>query len=46
VKKAEDAVMVDYGADVDFSFDYLGEGEMSVWVYMNGNRLVCEICEN
>lgn len=46
VKKAEDAVMVDYGADVDFSFVYLGEGEMSVWVYMNGNRLVCEICEN
>ena len=45
VQSGEDAVLVDYAGDIDFSFRYCGEGELSVYVYMNGNRLVCEMYE-
>lgn len=46
VAGGEDAVLVDYNGGVDFSFVYQGAGELSVHVYMNGNRLVCEVYEN
>lgn len=45
VESGEDAVLVDYNGGVDFSFSYLGNGKMSVYIYMNGNRLVCEVYE-
>ena len=45
VEKGEDAVLVDYTGNVDFSFDYLGKGELEVRLYLNGNRLVCEVYE-
>ena len=45
VEDGDDAVLVDYHGGIDFSFVYQGKGEMSVWVYMNGNRLICEIYE-
>lgn len=46
VSSGEDAVLVDYAGDVDFAFTYLGKDELSVYVYLNGNRLVCEIYED
>lgn len=46
VERGEDAVLVDYSGDIDFSFSYLGDGEMSVYVYMDGEELVCEVYED
>lgn len=46
VEHGEDAVLVDYAGDIDFSFAYLGDGEMSVYVYMDGGQLVCEVYED
>jgi len=45
VASGEDAVLVDYAGNIDFSFKYLGKGELGISVYMNGNLLVCEIFE-
>lgn len=46
VEDGEDAVLVDYQGDVDFSFSYNGSGKLNIHVYLNGNRLVCEIFED
>lgn len=40
-----DAVVTDYNAGTDFSFTYWGYGTLTVLVYEDGDRLVCEIHE-
>ena len=46
VSDGEDAVLVDYANDVDFAFDYHGDGTLVIRMYVEGNLLVCEIYEN
>lgn len=40
-----DAIITDYNAGTDFSFTYWGESAMLLFVYQEGDRLVCEIYE-
>jgi len=46
VADPEDAVVTDYNAGTDFSFTYWGTGTLTVMVYQDGDRLVCEIYED
>ena len=46
VADAADAVVTDYNAGTDFSFTYWGYGTLTVMVYEDGDRLVCEIYED
>jgi len=46
VTSADDAILTDYGADIDFRFRYDGFGELSIYTSVSGDYLTCEIYEN
>ena len=46
VDNSSDAILTDYGADRDFSFRYTGGGSITIYTYMNGNSLFCDIYQN
>ena len=45
VDNGEDAVLVDYNGNIDFSFVYRGDAEMGIYIYMDREFLVCDIYE-
>lgn len=46
VYSSEDAIVTDYNAGTDFAFRYDGNGIITVYVYVEGNYLCCDIYEN
>ena len=46
VQSASDAILTDYVADIDFRFRYTGDGMMSIYAYVEGRELVCDIYES
>lgn len=45
VDSADDAIVTDYNAGTDFAFKYTGSEFISIYVYLDGNTLCCEIYE-
>ncbi len=43
VSSSSDAIMTDYNADYDFSFRYTGYDELTIYTYISGDSLICEI---
>jgi len=43
LKRAEDAVLVDYANGLEFSFIYWGEEPITIYAYMEGTGLFCEV---
>ena len=41
-----DAVVTDYNAGYDLSFTYWGEGTLTIYVYNDGEELICEVYED
>ena len=41
-----DAIVTDYNAGYDLTFTYWGDGALTVFVYEDGEELVCEIFED
>jgi vancomycin resistance protein YoaR len=37
------AILTDYNADIDFSFKYLGYGELVIYTYIVESELICEV---
>ena len=47
VEKAEDAIVTDYSADIDFSFRYKGgESSITLYIYLDDGFLYCDIYRN
>ena len=46
VEDGEDAVLVDYGGNIDFSFAYLGDEQLTIYIYIEEGRLICEVYED
>lgn len=46
VDSSSDAIVTDYSAGTDFSFRYTGAGTMTVYTYIDGDALICEIAVN
>jgi vancomycin resistance protein YoaR len=46
VGSADDAILTDYSGDIDFRFRYDGFGALSIYTYLSGDYLYCEIYEN
>ena len=45
VEDGADAVLVDYGSGVDFTFINTGESDISFYIYVEDDWLVCEVYE-
>ena len=45
VDDADDAIVTDYNAGIDFSFTYYGSGTLIVYVYEEDGLLICDLCE-
>jgi len=45
VDDADDAIVTDYNADIDFSFVYTGYGRLVIYTYVDGDRAYCEVYE-
>lgn len=45
VYSSEDAIVTDYGAGTDFAFRYDGDSFITVYVYVDGSYLCCDIYE-
>ena len=43
VDNASDAIVTDYQGDTDFSFRYTGEGTATIYTYVEGDYLRCDI---
>ena len=43
VENASDAIVTDYNADTDFSFRYTGDGTATIYTYVEGDYLHCDI---
>ena len=43
VENASDAIVTDYSADTDFSFRYTGDGTATIYTYVEGDSLRCDI---
>lgn len=43
VDNASDAIVTDYQGDTDFSFRYTGEGTATIYTYVEGDYLKCDI---
>jgi vancomycin resistance protein YoaR len=43
VDNASDAIVTDYQGDTDFSFRYTGDGTATIYTYVEGDYLRCEI---
>lgn len=41
-----DAIVTDYNAGYDLAFSYWGEGTLTVYVFADGEELICEIYED
>ena len=46
VADPEDAIVTDYNAGTDFAFTYWGYNTLTVMVYLDGDRLICEVYED
>ncbi|MGI6172682.1 MAG: VanW family protein [Christensenellales bacterium] len=46
VSSSSDAIMTDYNADYDFSFRYTGYDELTIYTYISGDTLICELSES
>lgn len=46
VYSASDAILTDYSAGIDFSFEYLGTGTLAIYVYIDGDALFCDVYES
>ena len=46
VPGGDEAVLVDYTGELDFSFEYLGDQELTIYVYIEEDHLICEIYED
>lgn len=44
VDDADDAIVTDYSAGIDFSFTYYGSGTLSIYVYEEDGWLICDLC--
>lgn len=45
VERNRDAILVDYAGKIDFQFEYIGHGMLSIAPYVDGQTLVCDIYE-
>lgn len=45
VDDPDDAIVTDYNAGTDFSFYYVGDGEMRIELYVDNGSLCCEVYE-
>ncbi len=46
VSSSSDAIVTDYNAGTDFSFRYTGDGLLAIYVYVDGDFLVCDVYES
>lgn len=46
VDSSADAIVTDYKAGTDFSFKYTGSGSITLYTYVSGDDLICDIAEN
>lgn len=46
VSNSADAILTDYKAGTDFSFRYIGDGSVTIYTWLDGNTLNCEIRKN
>lgn len=46
VDSSADAIVTDYKAGTDFSFKYTGSGSITLYTYISGDDLICDIAEN
>lgn len=46
VSSSSDAILTDYNAGTDFSFRYTGDSSITIYTWMEGSTLKCEIVEN
>lgn len=46
VSSSSDAILTDYNANTDFSFRYTGSESVTIYTWLEGNTLKCEIYEN
>lgn len=46
VESSADAILVDYNAGTDFAFRYTGTGSLTIYTYVSGNTLYCDIYED
>ena len=46
VDSSADAIVTDYKAGTDFSFRYTGSGSITLYTYVSGDDLICDIAEN
>lgn len=46
VSSSSDAILTDYGAGTDFSFRYTGSGSITIYTWLEGQTLNCEIMKN
>ena len=44
VDDADDAIVTDYNAGIDFSFTYYGSGTLNIYVYEEDGWLICDLC--
>ena len=43
VSSSADAILTDYNAGTDFRFRYLGDDTITIYMYISGDELICEI---
>ena len=46
VSSSSDAILTDYNAGTDFSFRYTGKESITIYTWLEGKTLNCEIMEN
>lgn len=46
VASSADAILTDYNAGTDFSFRYTGDGLLAIYVYVDGDSLVCDVYQS
>ena len=46
VSSSADAILTDYNAGTDFSFRYTGQGTVTLYAYIDGNDLCCDVVRN
>ena len=43
VQDKDDAIVTDFNANLDFRFRYVGDGEMTIYTYVDGDWVYCDI---
>ena len=46
VQSSKDAILVDYKNDTDFCFRYTGDGTLTIYTYLDGAEIVCDVYES